>query len=213
MARTATSIADDTKRARVLVIDDDPQIRSLLVAFLRRDYLVSVASEGAEGYEKALEHTPDIAVIDVQMPGWDGLKTLHAFRDHAALKGVRTVMLTADSSRQTVVAAISLGADDYIVKTALSKDVLLQKLKRVRALPLAAQVPITPSRPLRQPASSLAAVPATPATTLDEPRSAPLAGIAIPAMPESIAAGAATTAVAEPEVDPGRLQEMLDAWE
>lgn len=53
------------KRPRVLVIDDDPQIRNLVVAFLRREYLVAVAGDGAEGYEKALEHTPDIAIIDI----------------------------------------------------------------------------------------------------------------------------------------------------
>jgi DNA-binding response OmpR family regulator len=128
-------------RARIIVIDDDPQIRSLLTSFLRRDYLVSVAADGEEGYNKALEHTPDIAIIDVNMPHWDGLQTLRAFRSHLALRDVRILMLTADSSRQTVMAAIAHGADDYIVKTALSKDDLLAKIKRARGNTVAVPQP------------------------------------------------------------------------
>ena len=67
---------------RVLIIDDDPLIRTLLVSALRKECFVAVAAEGAEGFSKALELKPDMAVIDVNMPGWDGLKTLEAFRGH-----------------------------------------------------------------------------------------------------------------------------------
>ena len=73
------------QRARILVIDDAPMIRNLLVTLLWKDYIVAVASGGAQGFDKALEHPPDIAVIDIQIPGWDGLKTLKAFREDAAL--------------------------------------------------------------------------------------------------------------------------------
>ena len=79
---------------RVLIIDDDPLIRTLLVSALRKDCLVAVAAEGSEGFYKALELTPDVAVIDVNMPGWDGLKTLEAFRAHPGLKNVKVIMLT-----------------------------------------------------------------------------------------------------------------------
>ena len=54
-------------RARVLVIDDDPLFRSLITSILRRDFLVSVAADGSEGYYKAIEHPPQLAIIDVQM--------------------------------------------------------------------------------------------------------------------------------------------------
>ena len=67
------------KRARILVIDDDPLFRSLIVSLLRKQYYVSVASNGSEGFYKALEQPPELAIIDVQMPVWDGLKTLRAF--------------------------------------------------------------------------------------------------------------------------------------
>jgi CheY-like chemotaxis protein len=116
---------------RVLIIDDDPLIRTLLVSTLRKDCLVAVAAEGSEGYLKALELNPDVAVIDVNMPGWDGLKTLETFRSHPDLKNVKVIMLTADASKQTVMAAIHGGAHDYIIKTSFSRVDFHRKLNRL----------------------------------------------------------------------------------
>jgi len=113
------------------VIDDDPLFRSLIVSLLRKDCIVGVASEGSEGFYKALEHPPDVALIDVQMPGWDGLKTLKAFRGHPALADVRIMMLTSDASKETVLAAINGGSNDYVIKTSFSKDDFRQKLNRL----------------------------------------------------------------------------------
>lgn len=117
-------------RPRVIVIDDDPLFRSLITTLLRKEYLVTVASDGAEGYYKAAEYPPDIALIDVQMPGWDGIKTLRHFRSHPMLNKVSLVMLTSDSSRETVMASIEAGAHDYIVKTSFSREDLFTKLAR-----------------------------------------------------------------------------------
>jgi CheY-like chemotaxis protein len=114
----------------VLIIDDDPLIRTLLVSALRKECLVAVAADGAEGFAKALELKPDVAVIDVNMPGWDGLKTLEAFRGHATLREIRIIMLTADASKQTVMAAVRAGANDYLIKTSFSKADFYRKLNQ-----------------------------------------------------------------------------------
>lgn len=118
-------------RARVLVIDDDPLFRSLLASMLRRDFLVSLASNGADGYYKALEYPPHLAIVDVRMPGWDGLRTVQAMRAHQTLAKISVMMLTSDASRQTVLAAIQCGANDYVIKTTLSRDELLKKAHRL----------------------------------------------------------------------------------
>ncbi len=198
---STTPVTEVSNRPRVLVIDDDPQIRNLIVAFLCRDYLVAVASDGEEGYQKALEHQPDVAVIDIQMDGWDGLKTLKAFREHATLKSVRTVMLTADTSRQTVMAAIAIGADDYIVKPALSRDDLLQKLLRVRNLPLV----------------NRSAASHRPDAATKNPESTQPVSVSGTAVSATAVPGNAGAAVANPppaaDVDQRQLQEILDAWE
>jgi DNA-binding response OmpR family regulator len=116
------------KRARILVIDDDPLFRSLIVSLLRKQYYVSVAGDGSEGFYKALEQPPELAIIDVQMPVWDGLKTLRAFRTHPALATVKTMILSGDANRDTVLAAIYDGANDYVIKSSFSKTEFLEKI-------------------------------------------------------------------------------------
>jgi len=120
----------EKSNARVLVIDDDPLFRNLMVSFLRREYIVSVASDGSEGFYKALEYPPDIAIVDVQMDVWDGLKTLKAFRSHPVLNQTKIIMLTSDASKETVIAAIQGGANDYIIKTSFSKIEFLEKVRK-----------------------------------------------------------------------------------
>ncbi len=119
------------ERRHILVVDDDPLFRSLMVGVLRRDFDVTVACDGADGFYRALDRKPDVTVLDLQMPGWDGLKTLRAFRAHPSLADVKVMVLTSDSSRETVLAAIHAGADDYTIKTAFSRDEFRQKLDRL----------------------------------------------------------------------------------
>lgn len=119
-------------RVRVMVVDDDAVFRNFLATILRRDYLVSVASQGLEAFRKACEHPPRLLVIDIQMPGWDGLKTIQAFRAHPSLSRVGIMVLTSDTTRQTVEAAIRAGADEYLVKTGFSTSEFLLKLTQLR---------------------------------------------------------------------------------
>ena len=118
-------------RYRILLIDDDPLFRSLIMALLRKDYMVSVASNGFDGFQKGLEHPPHLAVIDVQMPVWDGLKTLKAFHIHPTLKNVPVMMLTSDASKETVLASIHAGAQGYIIKSTFCKEDFLKKVHRL----------------------------------------------------------------------------------
>ena len=118
---------------RVLVIDDDSSFRQLLAGLLKKQYEVTAASSGQEGYQLAMDRPPHVALIDIQMPGWDGLETLRRFREHPDLARIKTAMLTGDASRNTVVSAIRAGADEYLVKTNFSKDELLSKLKTLVA--------------------------------------------------------------------------------
>jgi len=169
---------ENPHRTRVLVIDDDPQMRNLLVAFLRRDHIVAVAKDGEEGFQKACEHPPDVAIIDIQMPGWDGIKTLQAFRGHPVLRNVRALVLTADSSRHTVMAAIQAGASDYIVKSVMTREGLAKKVQIARETPVPkffahsatslADSDSADGLPVYAPATAQGAVPASPETKLQD---------------------------------------------
>jgi two-component system chemotaxis response regulator CheY len=115
-------------RPRVLVIDDDPLFRRLVVALLRGGFETAAAEDGESGYYQALEWRPHVALIDQRMPGWDGLLTLRKLRAHPLLADVKALMLTADASRETVLAAIRHGVSDYVVKTSFTREELWSKL-------------------------------------------------------------------------------------
>ena len=118
-------------RARVLVIEDDPLFRSVMSSLLRGDYIVQVSGDGSEGFFRALEEPPDLALIDLRMPNWDGMKTLKAFRAHPSLADVKIVMLSAHATSRTIEAAMQAGADDFIIKTRFGPEEFLQKLARL----------------------------------------------------------------------------------
>jgi len=196
---------------RVLVIDDDPLIRTLLVSTLKKDCLVVAAAEGSEGFQKALELTPDVAVIDVNMPGWDGLKTLEAFRAHPGLKSVKVIMLTADASEQTVTAAIHGGAHDYLIKTNFSKADFYGKLNRLVPGSIAEVPPLSVPAGAELECASTAVSPTNPHADLS-------IGVRDPALvssrqdPGQSALATPALAAASASVE-SRLQELIDAWE
>lgn len=162
-------------RARILVIDDDPLFRSLVVATLRKDYLVSVAGDGSEGYKKAMEHVPDLAIIDVQMPVCDGLSVLKSFRAHPQLRDIPVMMLTGDSTKGSVVTAIQHGISGYVVKTNFDKQDFLDKIAKIFNKQSAVTSSPAPAAPaansLASSSAGTASAPAAPATATEKPGS------------------------------------------
>lgn len=187
-----------TTGRRILVIDDDPLFRSLIVSILRTEFHVAVASEGSDGYYKALEHPPDVAIVDIQMPGWDGLKTLKAFRCHPVLSKVKILILTSDASKETVLAAIHGGANDYVVKTSFSKDELYKKLTKL--LGGNGEAPATANSSVAAKDTASATHHSTPAGHNDRSTS-------------NGSAPATHTTESDTPADDAHLQEMIDGWE
>jgi len=101
-------------KGRILVIDDEDDIRSLLRTTLERaDYVVDEAADGRAGLRAFYETGPDLVVLDVTMPQLDGWATLERLRD---LSDVPVLMLTARSSEIERVRGLTTGADDYVSK-------------------------------------------------------------------------------------------------
>ena len=114
---------------RVLVVDDDPKIRTVVRRGLAYEgYRVVEAASGEEGLEKAREHLPQLVVFDVMMPGLDGLEVTRRLR--AAGDEVAILMLTARDEVADRVAGLETGADDYLVKPFSFEELLA----RVHAL-------------------------------------------------------------------------------
>src|SRR5438093_1967213 len=99
---------------RVLVVDDDDDIRGLVVELLQRAGLdVDQASDGRAGLRAFHQAPPDLVLLDVSMPGLDGWQTLERIRD---LSDVPVIMLTARGAELERVRGLQAGADDYMVK-------------------------------------------------------------------------------------------------
>jgi DNA-binding response OmpR family regulator len=101
----------------VLVADDDEDIRSLVSFRLQRSgYRVLVASDGEEALALALEHTPDLAVLDVMMPKLDGYEVVRRLRGEDATRAMPVILLTARAQEADVARGFESGADDYLRK-------------------------------------------------------------------------------------------------
>jgi len=101
----------------VLVADDDDDILLLVTTRLRRDgFKVIQARDGDEALDLALEHRPQIAVLDIGMPGLDGLEVVRAIRADDATKEMRVILLTAKAQESDVRRGFDAGADAYVKK-------------------------------------------------------------------------------------------------
>ncbi|GGG77968.1 response regulator transcription factor [Paenibacillus radicis (ex Gao et al. 2016)] len=99
---------------KILVVDDDPNIRELVILFLRREgYEIIEAKDGEEALAWLEEVRPDLAIIDVMMPRMDGWALCSALREYYDLP---ILMLTAKGETAQKVKGFELGADDYVVK-------------------------------------------------------------------------------------------------
>ena len=123
--------ADHPRMRRVLVIDDDADIRELVAFKLEQAGLqVQTAADGQAGLELALAGPPDLVMLDLMMPKLSGLQVCRLLRDDPATAAVPVVLLTAKSGQADVRRAFSAGVDDYIVKPFSPRELVL----RVQAL-------------------------------------------------------------------------------
>ncbi len=98
----------------VLVVDDEPQLRRALRINLRaRDYEVVVAASGEEALRLAATARPDIVILDLGLPGIDGVEVIHGLRGWSR---VPILVLSARDDEHDKVAALDAGADDYVTK-------------------------------------------------------------------------------------------------
>jgi DNA-binding response OmpR family regulator len=102
-----------TKR-RILVIEDDPKTVELVKLYLERDGCeVHAAYDGLNGLKKAREVSPDLVVLDLMLPGLDGMSVCRILREES---GVPVIMLTARATEQDKLEGLDIGADDYMTK-------------------------------------------------------------------------------------------------
>lgn len=124
-------------KGTVLVIDDEKDMIELLRYNLEQEgFDVIGASKGEEGLRVAAEHRPDLVVLDLMMPGMDGLEVCRRLRQDPRTARLPVVMLTAKASEADRVVGLELGADDYVTKPFSPREVVARVkaiLRRVSA--------------------------------------------------------------------------------
>ncbi len=101
-------------KAKVLVVDDEQSILNLVTAYLEREgFAVAVATDGLAGWNEVRSFKPDLIVLDIMLPGIDGIEFLTRLRRES---DVYVIMLTARSEETDKVVGLSVGADDYLTK-------------------------------------------------------------------------------------------------
>jgi two-component system, OmpR family, response regulator MtrA len=109
--------------ARILVADDDEDIRMLVVMRLQHSgHDVSQAGDGASAVESCRNEAPDLVVLDLMMPGMNGLDACRTIRSDPALARTPVILLTARAQSSDVEAGLAAGADDYITKPFSPRD-------------------------------------------------------------------------------------------
>ncbi len=110
--------------ARVLVVDDDPTITDVLARYLRHEgYAVATAADGVTALDLAGHTEPDLVVLDIMLPGIDGLEVARRLR---AFSQAPIILLTALGETEDRIAGFEVGADDYVVKPFSPRELVLR---------------------------------------------------------------------------------------
>jgi two-component system chemotaxis response regulator CheY len=117
--------AGEAKR-RILIVEDSPTMRQLLVFALSRlrDVEIVEAQDGVDGLRKVSGETFDLALIDINMPIMDGLKLISLMRGDDAMKDIPIVVITTEGAQEDRDRALQLGADEYLTKPIQTNRVL-----------------------------------------------------------------------------------------
>jgi DNA-binding response OmpR family regulator len=115
---------DAATTGRILVVDDDPTVADVVARYLRRDgHDVECVAEGRLALSKALANPPDLVVLDLMLPGMDGLEVCRRLRESSP---VPVVMLTALGEETDRLVGLETGADDYVTKPFSPRELALR---------------------------------------------------------------------------------------
>lgn len=120
-----------SKAQRILVVEDETDIAELLVYNLKREgYAVEAVTSGEAALKSARANPPQMMLLDLMLPGMDGLEVCRALRRDAATENLPIVMVTAKGEETDIVIGLELGADDYITKP-FSPKVLIARMRKI----------------------------------------------------------------------------------
>ena len=125
-------MAMEITRLKILIIDDDESIRELVARTLQNtEFQVIQVKEGREGLQLAKEQRPDLILLDIMMPRFDGFMAGKVLKRNAGTKDIPIIYLSGKKTKQDITAAIQAGGSDYIVKPFNPSDMLTRIRKLI----------------------------------------------------------------------------------
>jgi PAS domain S-box-containing protein len=110
------------KKANLLVVDDNADMRNYVSGLLSKDYNVTTVAHGKEALEHIAAHPPQLVVSDIMMPVMDGIELLHAIKSNPATAAIPVILLSARAGEEARIEGYDTGADDYLVKPFAAKE-------------------------------------------------------------------------------------------
>ena len=127
---------------KILIADDEPDILDIISFNLKTEgYEVTTAANGDQAIEKAGQTTPDLIILDMMMPGKNGIEVCNILRSQPAFASTLIIFLTAINDENTEIKGLETGADDYITKP-VSPKVLISKIKSLFRRPGKDEAPV-----------------------------------------------------------------------
>src|SRR3989338_10660573 len=118
-------------KKKILIVEDDRDISELVRYNLEREgYDVSALFEGGDAFDHALKRRPDLIILDLMLPGTDGMEICRLLKNEDKTKNIPVIMLTAKGEESDVVVGLQRGADDYMTKP-FSPKVLTARVKAI----------------------------------------------------------------------------------
>lgn len=119
-----------TTDPRILIVEDEKPLANMLADKLQAEgFTTQVAFDGQAGLAMALDWQPDLILLDLIMPKIDGMTMLRKLRQNEKGKGIHVILLTNLSDTSKVYEAVSLGVNDYLVKTNWDLDEIIKEIK------------------------------------------------------------------------------------
>ncbi|MEP6985257.1 MAG: response regulator, partial [Chloroflexota bacterium] len=109
---------------RILVVDDNADMRSYLSRLLEKVYVVKTANDGVEALDSIHKSAPDLVVADVMMPNLDGFGLLQRLRSDSSTRGIPIILLSARAGQEARIEGLQAGADDYLTKPFAARELL-----------------------------------------------------------------------------------------
>ena len=127
MNNTAEKNTEDFKKKNILLVDDDPAFLKMVKEWLSSTYKVTIVSSGMQAITYIAKNTPDLILLDYEMPVTPGPQVLEMIRSELSTAGIPVIFLTGKGDKQSITKVLRLKPDGYILKTA-GREKLLEQL-------------------------------------------------------------------------------------